>query len=103
MDILTIFKSVKSQKGWRGGQRKEVYGLTTQEKRKEIRGGRRSWRREENCQDNLNLMFNCRIYGSAEIETVSQIYTELENGLEKLEKLGTIERGHSKEYKEIED
>ena len=48
-------------------------------------------------------MFNCRIYGSAEIETVSQIYTELENGLEKLEKLGTIERGHSKEYKEIED
>ena len=66
-------------------------------------GGGRSWRREENCQDNLNLMFNCRIYGSAEIETVSQIYTELENGLEKLEKLGTIERGHSKEYKEIED
>ena len=63
-------------------------------------GGGRSWRREENCQDNLNLMFNCRIYGSAEIETVSQIYTELENGLEKL---GTIERGHSKEYKEIED
>ena len=51
------------------------------------------WGKEENCQDNLNLMFNCRIYGSAEIETVSQIYTELENGLGKLETSG---RGQSR-------
>ena len=63
------------------------------------KSGRRSgsggggWRKEENCQDNLNLMFNCRIYGSAEIETVSQLYTELENGLGKLETSG---RGQSR-------